>query len=152
MAVPGRPPDACNGMTDSHVCDLCEAPGGELLWQDGFCRVVLVGDTDYPAFCRVILGRHVKEMTDLDESERSRLMGVVFAVEAVLREILHPEKINLASLGNQTPHLHWHVIPRFAQDRHFPNPVWGEARRPACPGALSAAQRVALRAALARQV
>jgi len=45
-------------------------------------------------------------------------------VEAVLRELLAPEKINLASFGNVVPHLHWHVIPRFSDDPHFPNSVW----------------------------
>jgi len=111
------------------VCELCDTAGGELLWQDDFCRVVLVNDADYPGFCRVILGRHIKEMTDLQEGERSRMMRVVFAVEAAVREMLQPDKINLASLGNVVPHLHWHVIPRFSGDRHFPNPIWGEAKR-----------------------
>ena len=40
-----------------------------------------------------------------------------------------PDKVNLASLGNVVPHLHWHVIPRFADDPHFPNPVWGSKLR-----------------------
>jgi diadenosine tetraphosphate (Ap4A) HIT family hydrolase len=110
-------------------CELCDTVGGELLWQDDFCRVVSVNDPSYPGFCRVILNRHLKEMSDLDEGARVRLMSVVFAVEAAVREVLNPDKINLASLGNMTPHLHWHVIPRFADDRHFPNPIWGEARR-----------------------
>jgi diadenosine tetraphosphate (Ap4A) HIT family hydrolase len=37
--------------------------------------------------------------------------------------------VNLAALGNQVPHLHWHIIPRFADDAHFPDPVWAVARR-----------------------
>lgn len=115
---------------DSTVsCEFCESPGGEVLWQDDLCRVILVGDPDYPGFCRVILNRHVREMTDLEPTVRKRFMRVVFAVEAALRRVLQPEKINLASLGNLVPHLHWHVIPRFADDRHFPNPVWGEPQR-----------------------
>ncbi|MDP2246595.1 MAG: HIT family protein, partial [Nitrosomonadales bacterium] len=44
-------------------CELCMTPGGELIWQDALCRVVRVDDVDYPGFCRVILNRHVKEMT-----------------------------------------------------------------------------------------
>ena len=28
-----------------------------------------------------------------------------------------------------TPHLHWHVIPRWHDDRHFPEPVWGKVQR-----------------------
>jgi diadenosine tetraphosphate (Ap4A) HIT family hydrolase len=113
---------------------LCAATGGEVLWRDGFCRVVAVGDRDYPGFCRVILDRHVREMTDLAAEERARLMQVVFEVEAALRELLAPDKVNLASLGNAVPHLHWHVIPRFRDDRHFPAPVWAAPARAAIPG------------------
>ena len=111
------------------TCPLCTGDGGEVLWRDEFCRVVLAGDADYPAFCRVILNAHIKEMSDLDVPTRDRLMAVVYAVEAALRELLNPEKINLASLGNVVPHLHWHVIPRFGDDTHFPDPVWAAPRR-----------------------
>ena len=108
------------------TCPLCDTPGGDLLWQDDFCRIVRVTDTpDYPGFCRVILNRHVAEMTDLLPAERARLMMTVMKVEQVLRDLLRPDKINLAALGNVVPHVHWHVIPRFFDDPHFPNPIWG---------------------------
>jgi len=68
-------------------------------------------------------------MSDLTEPERQHLMAVVFSLEETLRMVLRPDKINLASLGNQVPHLHWHVIPRFTQDAHFPDPVWSERKR-----------------------
>ncbi len=110
-------------------CALCAQAGGEVLWDDGFARVVLIGDADHPAYCRVILNAHRKEMTDLAEAERTRLMNTVFVVECVLRELLAPEKINLASFGNMVPHLHWHIIPRFTDDPHFPNPVFGARQR-----------------------
>ena len=116
------------------ACELCATPGGEVLWQDAFCRVVLVNDADYPGFCRVILQAHVKEMSDLSAVQQNRLMRVVFATEAVVRQVMKPDKINLASLGNLTPHLHWHVIPRFADDRHFPQPVWAVPQRDSRPG------------------
>ena len=106
------------------TCELCVSPGGEVLWDDGFARVVLAGDADHPGFCRVILKAHAREMTDLAEADRAWLMGIVYAVEGLLRDLLAPDKINLASLGNVVPHLHWHVIPRFSDDPHFPNPVW----------------------------
>lgn len=112
------------------TCPLCDTSGGAMLWQDDFCRIVRVSDTpDYPGFCRVILNRHVAEMTDLVPQERSRLMMTVMKVEQALRDLLHPDKINLAALGNVVPHLHWHVIPRFADDPHFPNPIWGTRLR-----------------------
>ena len=120
------------------VCELCASAGGELIWQDALCRVVRVDDADYAGFCRVILNRHVKEMTDLNARERECLMSVVFIVERAIREILQPEKINLASLGNMTPHLHWHVIPCYKQDKTFPNPIWGRSRRETIAIALDA--------------
>ena len=110
-------------------CELCASPGGDLLWRDEFCRIVLVDDPDYPGFCRVVLGRHVREMTDLTPAERVRLMNAVFATESALRGLLRPHKVNLASLGNATPHLHWHVVPRHRDDRHFPRPIWSEPSR-----------------------
>ncbi len=100
-----------------------------MLWRDDFCRVVAADDPDYPGFCRVILHRHAREMTDLALDERQRLMRVVFEVESVLRDVLAPDKVNLASLGNMVPHLHWHVIPRFRNDRHFPAPIWAAPAR-----------------------
>ncbi|MEO5572886.1 MAG: HIT family protein [Gammaproteobacteria bacterium] len=110
-------------------CPLCNVHPENILWSDAHCRVVLIKDADYPVFCRVVWNSHVKEMTDLAPEQRNHLMNVVFAVESVLRELLTPAKINLASLGNQTPHIHWHVIPRYEDDAHFPNPVWSERLR-----------------------
>lgn len=115
-------------MSES-TCPLCQARNEELLWRNDLVRVIRVGDAEYPAFCRVILNRHAKEMSDLSAPERGETMRVVFAVETALRELLQPDKINLASLGNQVPHLHWHVIPRFSDDTHFPDPVWAAAKR-----------------------
>lgn len=105
-------------------CPLCRPANEKVLWQDGRCRIIFVDYPDYPGFCRVIWREHVKEMTDLTESDRAHLLEVLMTTEETLREVLHPDKINLASLGNQEPHLHWHVIPRFADDAHFPDPIW----------------------------
>ncbi|TCJ17161.1 HIT family protein [Parasulfuritortus cantonensis] len=134
------------------ACPLCAEAGLDVLWRDDLCRVILVDDADYPGFCRVILNRHVKEMTDLGEAERTRLMAVVFAVEAAVRAVLAPDKVNLASLGNMVPHLHWHVIPRFAGDRHFPDAIWAPPRRAAGPAAPADAVRPRLSEALAQRL
>ncbi|MGE5472066.1 MAG: HIT family protein [Bacteroidota bacterium] len=111
------------------TCELCTSAGGTLLWQSSLCRVVRVADSHYPGFCRVILADHVREMTDLSPAQRQTLMNVVFAVESVVRALFRPHKINLASFGNVVPHLHWHVIPRWENDRHFPEPIWGAVQR-----------------------
>jgi diadenosine tetraphosphate (Ap4A) HIT family hydrolase len=62
--------------------------------------------------------------------------------------------MNLASLGNLTPHVHWHLIPRFADDAHFPGPIWSERKRTTAPETLTArrAQLAALDEAVAREL
>jgi diadenosine tetraphosphate (Ap4A) HIT family hydrolase len=110
-------------------CVLCAGAGGELIWSDERARIVWIHDAHHPAFMRVIWNRHVKEMCDLSAIDRAHLMDRVFQVERFLRDTLAPEKINLASLGNMVPHLHWHVIPRFTDDPHYPQSVFGETVR-----------------------
>lgn len=116
-----------------HPCELCTTPGGEVLWDSPSCRVVRVDDPYYPGFCRVIWNAHAREMTDLDPGQQQYLMSVVFAVEATVRKHFVPDKINLASFGNMVPHVHWHIIPRWTDDRHFPEPIWGAVRREGLP-------------------
>lgn len=106
------------------TCPLCVRTDEVLVWDDPLCRVIAVADDDYPGFCRVIWQHHVAEMSDLAVPEQRHLLNVVLATEIALRETMQPHKINLASLGNVVPHLHWHVIPRFTDDRHFPQPIW----------------------------
>ncbi|MGC0152265.1 HIT family protein [Chromobacterium vaccinii] len=111
------------------ACELCGEPKGELLHQDDKLRVLLVDEAGYPGFCRVVWRGHVAEMTDLDAADRAHLMDWVYRVETALRAVMRPTKINLASLGNMVPHLHWHVIPRFSDDAHFPSPIWAAPQR-----------------------
>ena len=116
-------------MQSARACELCSQIDEKVLWRDARCRVILVADPDYAGFCRVIWNTQVKEMTDLAGADRQHCMRVVLAVEQALRNVLKPHKINLASFGNMTPHLHWHVIPRDLDDAHFPQPVWGARQR-----------------------
>ena len=107
------------------LCGLTVAP----VWRDDKLSVILADDPAYPGFCRVIWNEHVKEMSDLAPADRLLLNDAVWHVELALRDVMAPGKINVASLGNVVPHLHWHVIPRYADDAHFPSPVWAQAVR-----------------------
>ena len=111
-------------------CELCEQIGGSEIYRCEAYRIVLVDDASFPGFCRVIWNAHVAEATDLDWPERGVLMQAVWQVEQAVRDVMAPDKVNLAGLGNVVPHLHWHVIPRYRDDSHFPNPVWAAPNRP----------------------
>ena len=119
------------------ACELCREPGGQLVFQAAQWRVIRAVDDAFPAFYRVVWRAHVGEWTDLTLAEQASLMGVVGSVERVLRDALAPTKVNLASLGNVVPHLHWHVIARFDWDSHFPAPVWGAPAREVAPAAVT---------------
>ena len=119
-------------------CPLCEADGGVRVHRAARWRVIRAEEANFPAFYRVVWQDHVAELSELSDADRAECLAVVVAVERVLREHLQPTKINLAALGNVVPHLHWHVIARFADDSHFPDPVWAPARRPADEGRLRA--------------
>ena len=139
------------------ACDLCNllaAPGNALIWADDRVSVVAVDEPEYPGFTRVVWNAHVKEMTDLPVDDRVHIMNVVWAVESAQRQVFAPEKINLASFGNMTPHVHWHVIPRYRDDAHFPNPTWAVAERASSVEVLAARRALlpALHAAIVEKV
>lgn len=131
------PPD-----TDAKLpCPLCTGVSGRVVWHCAAWRVVhadSLAETDFPAFYRLVSNAHHEEWTDLPEPLRQEGLTILACIETVLRECLRPKKINLASLGNEVPHVHWHIIARFDWDSHFPSPVWGASRRTADPQKIAA--------------
>jgi diadenosine tetraphosphate (Ap4A) HIT family hydrolase len=41
-----------------------------------------------------------------------------------VRKTVEPVRLNYACLGNLTTHVHWHVIPRHADDPEPLHPIW----------------------------
>ncbi|WP_198969779.1 HIT family protein [Xylophilus sp. ASV27] len=111
-------------------CPLCEGDGGKRVWSGPKFRVIRADEFGFPAFYRLVWQAHVGEFSDLPAEDRVLCMEAVATVEQVLRRELRPAKVNLASLGNLVPHLHWHLVARFEDDSHFPAPVWAAAVRP----------------------
>ena len=143
-------------MTNCVLCkDELKPEEGQLIWRGDDCRVILVNDPDLPGFCRAIWNRHVAEMTDLTHGERDHLMTLVFAVEEAIRHVMHPDKVNIAALGNMVPHIHWHVIPRFKDDAFFPGSAWSKRTQETKEAVLEARRKqaqelpVAIKAAIA---
>jgi diadenosine tetraphosphate (Ap4A) HIT family hydrolase len=111
-------------------CPLCDAPGGRLVVQAPRWRLVHADEAGFPAFYRVVWNEHAREFSQLSPAERAECIEVAVRVEEAMLRHLRPTKVNLATLGNAVPHLHWHVIGRFDWDSHFPGPVWAQALRP----------------------
>jgi diadenosine tetraphosphate (Ap4A) HIT family hydrolase len=116
-------------------CELCAlaagqaAPGTQVVHEAEKFVVILAGEPNYPGFARVVWRAHVREISDLADADRLLLNEAVWRLELAVREAMQPLNLNVASLGNVVPHLHWHVIPRYADDAHFPAPVWAQAVR-----------------------
>jgi diadenosine tetraphosphate (Ap4A) HIT family hydrolase len=65
----------------------------------------------------------------LADADQAWLMRLVSRVERTVREVMTPDKVNLAAFGNMVPHLHWHIIPRYRWDTHFPEAIWATPQR-----------------------
>jgi diadenosine tetraphosphate (Ap4A) HIT family hydrolase len=70
-----------------------------------------------------------KELSDCDPKTREFLFTCMDTCERAMIEFYKPEKINIAIFGNYLPHVHIHVMARFKEDSHFPEPMWGELQR-----------------------
>jgi diadenosine tetraphosphate (Ap4A) HIT family hydrolase len=130
------------------TCSLC-FPIADVIASTPLWRIVWANEAGYPCFVRVVWQNHVTEMTDLSSHDRHELLRVVLLVEAAMRHTLEPtpRKINLASLGNQVAHLHWHIVARYDLDSHWPNSTFSSALRSSNPDLV--AQQIAQRPALA---
>lgn len=70
-----------------------------------------------------------KEIGDIPKELRTRLWEVYDIIEYEMKHYYMPTKINMASFANILPRVHIHVMARFENDSHFPNPMWGEKLR-----------------------
>ncbi|WP_370261839.1 HIT family protein [Limnobacter sp.] len=109
-------------------CPLCQSLGGDLVYRNSRFRVIDALDADYPGFLRLVWNDHVREFSQLQRDDRLLCMDAVAHLEQFVLNTFKADKANLATLGNVVPHLHWHVIPRFVDDKHFPAPVWAAAK------------------------
>jgi diadenosine tetraphosphate (Ap4A) HIT family hydrolase len=81
-----------------------------------------------PGYCIVVwkLG-HVAEPIELDDEAAAGYWRDVLAVARAIDAQFSPMKLNLMTLGNWVPHLHTHVVPRYADDPAPGGPIAWEA-------------------------
>lgn len=122
--------DLWSALIDGRACPVCRAAAnadvaeGMTVADLPSGRVVLQQDADFPGYCILYYRRHVTELHELSEEERAALMEDIAAVARAIANVQRPAKLNYAILGNEAPHLHCHVIPRFPDDGYWGKPIW----------------------------
>jgi diadenosine tetraphosphate (Ap4A) HIT family hydrolase len=122
-------PDEAAGA--ARACGICAIIGR--LESGGFDDLVaelprswlILGDAQfYRGYCVLLAKRHLTEMHLMPRGEAHELLDELMAVGKTLERVVKPLKLNYECLGNQEPHVHWHVFPRYAGDPLRLAPVW----------------------------
>lgn len=95
----------------------------------GLSRVLLMNDARFPWLILVPRRADLREMSDLAADDQATLMGEINAASRVLQRLIHPQKLNVAAIGNVVAQLHIHIVARFEDDAAWPAPVWGHGLR-----------------------
>ena len=96
----------------------------------GLSVAYLHADQFFPGWTVLVLKRHATELFDLTREERSQLIEEVTEVSRTLAVVFDAVKVNYELLGNQLPHIHWHLIPRLADDQAPRDAVWTVRHKP----------------------
>jgi diadenosine tetraphosphate (Ap4A) HIT family hydrolase len=87
-------------------------------------HVVLADEQLYRGYCLLFLRDHVEHVDELSLERQGRLWDDVARVAKAVWKVVEPVRLNYASLGNFVTHVHWHVIPRHADDPEPLHPIW----------------------------
>ena len=78
----------------------------------------------FRGYCVLISKSHFKEMTDMPAEMQTEMFQEMMKVSSVLQNHFTPAKMNMCSLGNVVPHVHWHFFPRYSDDPQFKDSPW----------------------------
>jgi diadenosine tetraphosphate (Ap4A) HIT family hydrolase len=116
---------------ETRPCPLCaDIAGADRADDPWFVTRLGTGDVRlartqyYPGAVFFVAHRCVREPHDLPQPERGRHLLELAAVGEAVAAAFRPRKLNIESLGNGVPHLHWWVTPRYEDDRHPVGPIW----------------------------
>ena len=113
------------------TCSLCdklsrlnELPADELVWQFPH-SVAFLGPWQYhTGYCILVARTHCTELHRLPAEIRTSLFEEMVTLGHAIDMAFKPRKLNCESLGNQVPHLHWHLFPRRHDDPETLKPAW----------------------------
>ncbi len=89
------------------------------------CRLLLMNDAHWPWFILLPDREGVTEIFQLADTDQQQLMRESSMLAKALVLAFHPDKLNIAALGNVVPQLHIHHVVRHRGDPAWPAPVWG---------------------------
>jgi len=89
------------------------------------CDLILMNESRYPWFILVPRRSGVSEIFELSIEDQQQLLLESSALSSHLSIHYHPDKLNIAAIGNIVPQLHIHHIVRYESDPAWPRPVWG---------------------------
>jgi diadenosine tetraphosphate (Ap4A) HIT family hydrolase len=106
-------------------CPFCSLPAERFVLESEYTVVIRDGFPVSPGHTLVIPKRHVASFFDVTDAERADLMSLLTAARGALERQLRPAGFNIgindgAAAGQTVPHLHIHLIPRYAGDRDDP--------------------------------
>lgn len=107
------------------TCPFCTLPADRILLADDHAVVIRDGYPVSPGHTLVIPRRHVGSFFDITADERASLLQLLGQTKAALDSEFAPHGYNIgindgAAAGQTVPHLHIHLIPRYAGDREDP--------------------------------
>jgi diadenosine tetraphosphate (Ap4A) HIT family hydrolase len=106
------------------VAAVAELPASELVWQFPHSIALLGPWQFYHGYCILVARRHATELAQLDDGERQAYLEEMCLLARAIGQCFAPHKLNYELLGNQVPHLHWHLFPRYRPDPQLLQPVW----------------------------
>ncbi|HKB36413.1 MAG TPA: HIT family protein [Gemmataceae bacterium] len=96
----------------------------ELVWRFPYSVALLGPWQFYEGYCILVSRHHATELNHLDETVRRAYLDEMCLLARAIEVVFRPHKLNYELLGNQVPHLHWHLFPRSLADPDRLRPVW----------------------------
>ncbi|MCC6741903.1 MAG: HIT family protein [Planctomycetia bacterium] len=111
----------CSSLAKRDGCFIAEWPYH--VWR-------LAEDQTWPGWSILIFKKHVTELFELSPAERAMAIEEVAEASRLLKVAFNATKMNVELLGNQEPHIHWHIVPRRNDDPAWNRPIWSFAHAP----------------------
>ena len=99
----------CSYCAEGALLDAFGIKIGEL----PMSKIILFKEQSHPGRMIVACKKHVDDITDLSQEERTAFMEDVNHVAEIMHELFQPEKINFGAYGDTMHPLHFHLVPKY---------------------------------------